>query len=411
MAKLLNFSGFIEKIAINQYKIKSFSNEWQFLIGLVAAIRLITIFLSGYGSYFWYYDSLLVHTELQTISLIIALLFCLLIEFAANFLIFQFFKYLFRKKFLTALFSGVGALVCFSVSFIATTNGLAQKQAQKIDKTTVIVSNTSLQIDSVSNVYQLRMNDLDSSINLIKNNPAGWSGGHRSYLLPEQQNQISIYGNEKIRLKSSLDNEISILRDANNKTILSNEKSVLSASNKFYNIAIVILIFQILTGFSLMFFWRMIYYEKDIKGALGEEITELRKQMFNEVWSNTKNDAAEMIKFIFGVLAVQNNNVFTLPESSSGGGVLGGSSSSAVTPPAEKNTIGFKNNNAMSNAMRNNIETPENTGKTKILICGWCGTDFEKNTTWHKYCCEDCKIAAYEKRTGKKYTGKRKRKK
>lgn len=34
--------------------------------------------------------------------------------------------------------------------------------------------------------------------------------------------------------------------------------------------------------------------------------------------------------------------------------------------------------------------------------CVHCKTDFKKKTTWQKFCCENCRIAAYELRTGKR---------
>ena len=34
--------------------------------------------------------------------------------------------------------------------------------------------------------------------------------------------------------------------------------------------------------------------------------------------------------------------------------------------------------------------------------CEHCQADFKKKTTWQKFCCENCRIAAYELRTGKR---------
>ena len=39
-----------------------------------------------------------------------------------------------------------------------------------------------------------------------------------------------------------------------------------------------------------------------------------------------------------------------------------------------------------------------------IKICQHCGKDYERKTTWQKYCKEICKIEAHELRTGKKFT-------
>lgn len=39
--------------------------------------------------------------------------------------------------------------------------------------------------------------------------------------------------------------------------------------------------------------------------------------------------------------------------------------------------------------------------------CEHCKTDFKKVTSWQKFCCEDCRKAAYELRTGKVWRGKK----
>lgn len=49
-----------------------------------------------------------------------------------------------------------------------------------------------------------------------------------------------------------------------------------------------------------------------------------------------------------------------------------------------------------TNAMRTKGEN-WNTGN-----CLHCKKDFKKNTVWQKYCHENCRIAAYELRTGKR---------
>lgn len=44
-----------------------------------------------------------------------------------------------------------------------------------------------------------------------------------------------------------------------------------------------------------------------------------------------------------------------------------------------------------------------NDPKKRVKVCPICGNDFEAKTTWHKYCTEECRIAGWEKRTGKKF--------
>lgn len=45
--------------------------------------------------------------------------------------------------------------------------------------------------------------------------------------------------------------------------------------------------------------------------------------------------------------------------------------------------------------------------KLKKGPCLQCGIEFEKRTTWQKYCQELCRIKAYELKTGKAWRGKK----
>ena len=75
---------------------------------------------------------------------------------------------------------------------------------------------------------------------------------------------------------------------------------------------------------------------------------------------------------------------------------------------ATRQQIGFKTYNAQQTAQPvrnalNAMSTPSATRNVVILNCEHCCTEFERKTTWQKYCSEACKISAYEKRTGKKF--------
>ncbi len=57
------------------------------------------------------------------------------------------------------------------------------------------------------------------------------------------------------------------------------------------------------------------------------------------------------------------------------------------------------------NALRNSyaMSTQCVTSNTKTAACVHCGKQYERRTTWQKYCTELCKIQAYELRTGKQW--------
>lgn len=71
------------------------------------------------------------------------------------------------------------------------------------------------------------------------------------------------------------------------------------------------------------------------------------------------------------------------------------------TKPKEENPTDDKDN--QRNASIRNAYEPNETSKYAVLNCAYeaCGKAFERRTTFQKYCCEECRIAAFELRTGK----------
>jgi hypothetical protein len=79
---------------------------------------------------------------------------------------------------------------------------------------------------------------------------------------------------------------------------------------------------------------------------------------------------------------------------------------STIAPNSQTKKVGFQlgvntlgNIKIDENAMRNNAMRKGN--------CKHCGNEFEKNTTWQKYCNEECRVAFWEAKTGKKFTKKK----
>ena len=69
-----------------------------------------------------------------------------------------------------------------------------------------------------------------------------------------------------------------------------------------------------------------------------------------------------------------------------------------LTQPVSLEKSGSTDNNAMRNS---NALSNSTLGKLRIINCVYCHKEFERKTTWQKYCSSLCKIKAYELRTGK----------
>jgi hypothetical protein len=54
------------------------------------------------------------------------------------------------------------------------------------------------------------------------------------------------------------------------------------------------------------------------------------------------------------------------------------------------------------NGLKSDLTTVIVTDKTtKRGMCEFCGADFEKKVSWKRFCCDDCRIAAWEQKNGK----------
>ena len=67
-----------------------------------------------------------------------------------------------------------------------------------------------------------------------------------------------------------------------------------------------------------------------------------------------------------------------------------------IAASIERKSIGFEY------GLRNTQCVVEEEPNKRTLKCQHCEVEFEKTTTWHKYCGDACRIAANELRTGKK---------
>lgn len=380
MAKL-SISSLLNKIAVNQFKSHPFAIEWRSFIVLIAALRLITMFMSSYASYFFYYDALLSHTNKIELSFYIALLFALIVELSANIALYKFFKFLLKGRKLVAITSFFAVVICFGMSFFATVNGLAKKQYQNTDKTSEIVKSTVNSKDSINEAFNKRIKNIENEITTIKQNPEGWQGAKRTFLTIEQQKSIEFYQKEIKTLQNDKKQAFFDIKKESDSNINKTQIIAQNEYDKFYWSAVVILIFQVLTGFGLMFFWSRIYNEIDKEKAFKEEIDDLRGEMYSEIWANTKNEFITALNLILGQMAVSTKIIQPLTEKK------------AITQKNDKPIIGFQNKTDY--AMR----SEEKKGDK---ICKYCGASFMPKTTWQLFCNNDnkCHDAWHEENGG-----------
>jgi hypothetical protein len=400
MTKLENFiDNIIVKHAVNSATLHPFEKEWRISIIGTAFLRIITMIVSGYACYHFY----TVHISGLTsprVGIILSIFICAIVELLTGYFILKSTKHVLKGLFLKAIFPFLAVLICFSLSFLGTTNGLEEMAMKKNDKSDTIQIKTNANIDSLRKESIKRIAELQGEIETIKKNPTEWQGGQRVNLSAEQQKQIAEYSKQIDTEKSNLKGQISIIEKKTDNSISKTKKEAEKAGNNYFLYGIIILIFQVITGFGLAFFWEKIKQEREKDKAFAESVDSIRDEISTQILSTAQNQAYALLSRFAQALnvpiitPVQNNN------DDAGG--------KKKEPDQERKVIGGflaqmkKNNGCVNNASVSN---------GKVRICEHCGDEFEiKKRTDKRFCSDTCRYAWHKEHNGTDVTEIKKRK-
>jgi len=126
-------------------------------------------------------------------SKIFAILCLIIIELSTAISITKLFKFVLIKHWGQAILSGLIVLTIFSISFISSTNGLAYRQAAKVDNTIFIANKHISNVQSIKQEFDQKTKAVEKLIELERQNPQGWKGKNRSALLQDQLERIEKY--------------------------------------------------------------------------------------------------------------------------------------------------------------------------------------------------------------------------
>ena len=54
------------------------------------------------------------------------------------------------------------------------------------------------------------------------------------------------------------------------------------------------------------------------------------------------------------------------------------------------------------NSVKSGLTTVIVTDKSKKGLCEFCSAEFDKKVSWKRFCCDDCRIKAWEQKNGKR---------
>jgi len=327
MANVQNFFD-LQNIAKKAYSIKPFKDEWSLLINIARLVIVITACVSMYAGHQYLYNTILPIISSPIASYIFSIIFLIMLEIAVYMLISRFFKYLFRfnaKYFLVILGSFFGACLVYSLSFILSTNGLAERQVKLSDQTITIINKYELKKEKTS----IRFNtDLDT---LTKYRNKLLSITYKGRQSVEQLAKADSYSKNIITIQQQLSNELNNIELLKNEELAKNKAENNITANKYYWFVAIIMLIQIAANSYVMFAFGQIA-AADEQLVLSENLITMEdsiKKLLNNSFYN-------QIQGYESLIATQINSMYQLPE---GNTINNPQNKLPPTPP--KKTIGF----------------------------------------------------------------------
>lgn len=351
--KNFTFDAYAGKYARNQFRLWHFSREWRAGIIILTVFKTITWVISIYAGYYFLYNSALPVIGNKFWSVITTLVLLVMIELLVWFFLSKFFKFLYKGIITTAVFSGIIAAGIYFLSFHMSTNGLAMRQADKIDKTEAIVDNTAIEIKEVKARFDERIVDYHKEIEAIKANPAGWRNGKPTRLTADQLKDIKEFNLKIDALEKEKKTEIAALQAVQKSNLQLNEAETSAEANRYYNYVIAIMIAQFIFNGLLMFSWSRIYNENDALQEVNEDIAKAENTIIGNFFNHIAGRLFEEADKIQQSIGQQKSIPFEITKAEDVRPEIAGFSNSSNQKTDSSNSspnIGFKLSKSSSNA-------------------------------------------------------------
>ncbi len=284
--KNFTFDSVVGKHAKNQFRLWHFSREWRAGIIILSVFKSLTWLISIYAGYYFLYNISLPVIKNILITQIFTILLLILIELLTWFFLSKFFKFLYKNIITTAVFSGIIAAGIYFLSFHMSTNGLAMRQADKIDRTEIITKNNDIDIENIDIKYDNRIENYHNDIKVIKNNPAGWRNGKPSRLTADQLIDIKNYNIIIDSLDRQRKFDVFELKQIQTNQLAENKAETTAEADKYYNYVFAIMIAQFIFNALLMFSWSKIYNENDALQEINEDIAKAENTIISNFFSH-----------------------------------------------------------------------------------------------------------------------------
>ncbi len=380
----------LTKVANNQFTTHRYSKEWKIAISLSLLFDITAVILSIYAGYF-YLSTLLIpmlesvyFAQMATISILI------LLELLVHFLLAKFFKFALKSHIQTASLVLIFLGFVYMQSFYMSTNGLSINESNKVSKVVFINDNLTIESENLELETKENISYYKEAISTIKTNPQGWVNGRRAVLTSQQLKDIKAYNGTIQELKQQLRTDVQTLTKQAKTDKANNLKEVTSTANKYYAFISIIMLIELIASGFLMFSWSKIQSENDPEKHAQSRIIDISLQvdkgitdLYNSRFSAMQNSLS------IAMQAHYNNSIpleFNQPTDGKQADIL-------EAEILNKSKAGFKMQTA---------DAQTGTATNKQKVCLHCENSFTYKIHNQKYCTENCRISAYEKRKGKK---------
>jgi hypothetical protein len=351
------------------------------LLGLATVCMLAYLF-SGIGSS-GKYPELLIYGMFGLVFLILSALLIGIEVFKSSLAKSIFKKSAIGEKVASKSIIGLVVIMLFSIGISAIGGAILSYSLN--DNSKQISQNYNVQSDSLRKLHEENLQAVNANIEAYKanlNKGSYWA----KYATRENLAKAVETRNQLLQVANS---QISTIQTAKEKEINLNT----GEGTKYGLIsAIIILVLEILL--ILCYHYQYVYHANCEKEAVNFEILQ-PIQVSSQ--SQGKKEITEIKELLQNLL--NGNNQFKL-------------ASNSVNPSSNKVGFSFganKNNNDLRNndTRLNDLRKESNVIHEGTKVCLHCGKAFYPKIHFQKYCIEECRIEAWEKKTGKKFNKKK----
>jgi hypothetical protein len=377
----------IEKRAAKTYKSEGFSEEYGVFIAIVIIVKIATSLFNAYAGFYMLKNYFISEFNNIYFSVAFTIIALVLLEFLVNYSLVKFFKSSFRGNIKAAIGLGLLSLVWFGASFLVSTNGLAQRHAQKADNSQIIIDKYKLEASEARKNAEITVNQALNAIETIKANPSGWRGGKRDVLQPEQLKQIEGFYKEVALTNHNLRTDLDLIETRKQMELSDNSGNVRVIEDRYYKTAIIIMILQFFVNGLSTFFYSKVYYSKHEEDYLREQARMINARMRTRLINKAFDNAEEIYDIVEHAYELEPLRIELKNE-------------------RNEKQIGFKkitdtdqiSNNGSVITQENDTQdthknAPTNTHKKNTSNaleprhCKYCGNEFQPTVKWQLFCC------------------------